>query len=334
MQTHLSVVHFQRKPVDGNHSIERMYSDIRNHFPSDIQSRLRINIYPSRGFLPRLIDSFFSIFDQGDINHITGDIHYLTFFLRKNKTILTILDCVSIERLTGFKRSLFIFLWYWLPVKCSARIVVISESTKNELQRYISCDSDKIKIIYCPLSETFKFHQKTFNKSKPRILQIGTFENKNLPRLFHALTGIPCTLSIIGKLSNHHIQMLKKLNIDFENYFNLSDEDLLYEYVKCDLLSFISLYEGFGLPIIEANAVGRPVVTSNIFSMPEVAGNAALFVDPYNVEAMRAAFVELINNDRKREQLIENGLSNITRFNLKTISSMYVELYRDLYDEK
>ncbi len=135
----IRVVHFQRRSETG-FSLERLFADIRRKLPPHIDCRVRINYFNSIGFFPRLIDAVCAAFNQGQINHITGDVHYLTMFLRKNKTILTICDCSSLERLKGIRKAVVFLLWYWLPEKRSSVITVISDHTKKDLLTYLACD--------------------------------------------------------------------------------------------------------------------------------------------------------------------------------------------------
>ena len=84
--------------------------------------------------------------------------------------------------------------------------------------------------------------------------------------------------------------------IEYENWSNLSLDEVVRKYQQCDLLTFCSTYEGFGMPIVEANVVGRPVVTSDISSMPEVAGNAACLVDPFDSASIRSGIRRVIKD--------------------------------------
>jgi len=209
-------------------------------------------------------------------------------------------------------------------------ITVISESTKQELLRYLRCDPNKITVIHCSISDEFAAWPKAFDDATPRILQVGTKSNKNLPRVAEALQGLPCRLAIIGPLSAEQVNALERYGIDYENYIGLSREALLAQYHQADLVMFASLYEGFGLPIVEANAVGRPVITSRLYSMPEVGGDAACYVDPYDVAAIRAAVEKIIHDAEYRQQLIENGYRNVERFRLPAVAAEYAALYRRL----
>ena len=98
----------------------------------------------------------------------------------------------------------------------------------------------------------------------------------------------------------------------------------------CDIVSFPSLFEGFGMPIVEANAVGRPVITSKLAPMTEIANDAAFFVNPYDINSIKNAFLEIIGNEILRRQLIKNGLANTKRFRTDNISKMFFNLYMKL----
>jgi glycosyltransferase involved in cell wall biosynthesis len=99
------------------------------------------------------------------------------------------------------------------------------------------------------------------------------------------------------------------------------------------MVVFASTYEGFGLPIVEANATGRPVVTSNIFSMPEVAGDAGCFVDPFDASSIRAGIVRVVEDEAYRQGLIKKGFKNVKRFRADAIAHQYAELYNDLFSK-
>jgi len=327
----LNVTLFNRKPLAAYYSVERLFQDVTRAFPPDIVWKSVTSRFESRGFFRRLYNLVEAYFRQGKINHITGDVHYLAYFLKKNRTILTVLDCNGLERLNGIRKTVFFYLWYWLPAKRVSRITVISESTKKELLRYISFDESKIRVIHCCISNTFKAAEKVFNGTLPVFLQLGTSANKNLLGVAEALSGFPCHLRIIGKLTEEQSSKLEACKIDYSNSYNLSDAEIIDEYKKSDALIFASTYEGFGLPIVEANAIGRPVITSNILSMPEVAGNAACLVDPFDVHDIRRGVMRIIHDENYRNSLIENGYANAQRFKPDVIAQQYTELYREIF---
>lgn len=330
----MKVVQFIRKPGGEAFSIRQLFEDVRKELPADIDAGLYTNPYPSRGFWRRLAGMFRAARYQGDVNHITGDIHYLNILMRRRKTILTVLDCITLERLHGLKYRIFRFFWYWLPARRSAVITVISDSTRKELQRHLGGSSWPIVVIPCCVSPEFKQSPKTLDATCPIILQVGTTPNKNLERVSAALKGFRCRLVIIGRLLPSQVEALRENNIAYDNHLGISREELIDHYRSCDIVMFASLYEGFGLPIIEAQAVGRPVITSCLYSMPEVGGGGACYVDPYDVSAIRSAVEKIINNTEFRERLINDGVKNVQKYGPVNIAGKYAELYRAVHRGK
>lgn len=326
----LVVGQFFRKRGAGAFSVERLFEDVRLFIRDKVTIKIFENPFPSSGFLNRILNIIYASFQKCDVNHITGDTHFLNLFMRRNVTVLTVLDCIMMERLSGIKRYIFWFFWLWLPEKKCKVITVISHSTKQELLKYIKCDPSKIRIIPCCVSREFKYSKKVFCKNFPSILQVGTFPNKNIERLILALKGIQCELVIVGELTHEHLVLLAKNEINYSNYVGLSRTQLLRRYTDADIVAFVSTYEGFGLPIIEANVVGRVVVTSNISSMPEVANGSACLVNPLNVNDIRQGILRVINDDEYREKLILQGRSNAKRFDVGIVARQYLELYEEL----
>ena len=327
------IVHFMRKPRANVFSIERLYEDVRGAMTEDLPMRVWTCAHDSSGLWPRLRDAWAARKAQGDVNHVTGDTHYLTYFLDRRRTVLTVADLVSLGRLRGLKRWLLWLFWYWLPVKRSFKVVTISECTRAALLKSVRCDPAKVSVIHCPVSAEFQPRPSNWNAERPRVLQIGTTSNKNIERVAEALSGIPCCLVVIGPITEAQIVVLVKHGVSYESLVGLTRAALVEQYTKADMLLFASTYEGFGLPIVEANAVGRPVVTSNLSSMPEVAGRAACLVDPYRVEDIRAGVLKVFGDAGYREQLIEAGFENAKRFRAEAVAAQYAALYREVGEQ-
>ncbi|AHM58651.1 glycosyltransferase [Flammeovirgaceae bacterium 311] len=267
------------------------------------------------------------------VNHITGDIHYIAIALPRHNTILTIHDLRILDLVSPLKKRLIQLLWFTLPAHTVKYITVISEATKSELVNRIGVAASKIKVIPNPVAASYIFVPKFFYQVNPSILHLGTKENKNLDRLITAVAEINCHLRIIGKLNSQQHELLEKYTISYSNTWDLSLEQIVKEYQQADIVSFVSLYEGFGMPIVEAQATGRPVITSNCSSMPEVAGEGALLIDPTSVEEIRRGIIRLIEDEGLRNSLIQKGLENVKRFDAKVIAAQYAELYRKIAAE-
>ncbi|MCT4587347.1 MAG: glycosyltransferase family 4 protein [Carboxylicivirga sp.] len=327
------ITFFHRLPAHFHFSIEKLFDAIQPGLSSAVSWRNYSLAYPSIGLFPRLKSALKAKQQQGDINHITGDIHFITPFLSKKRTINTYHDFTFLKNSKGLKRFLLWLFWVYIPVKRSKYLTVISEVTKQELIQYSGCKADKITVIPNIISQDFKAMPKVFNSKCPTILHIGTTPNKNLERLIKALEGLQCRLHIIGKLNESLMLLLQQCNTNYTNEFQIPEEALRQAYVNCDSLSFCSLNEGFGLPILEAQATGRPVVTSKLSSMPEVAGDAACLVNPYDVNAIREGIVKVINDKAYRQKLIDKGFENIKRFNAKVVAAQYEALYQKIYKD-
>jgi len=263
------------------------------------------------------------------LNHITGDVNFIALALQKETTILTIHDLESFEREGKLTHHFIRFFWLYLPLKRVKYITVISEASKNKLlHSFCFLKTADIKVIPNCLTSNIQFSEKEFDAQQPVILQIGTKENKNLPNLINAIAPLQCILIIVGQLNTMIRQLLKEQSIKYENFVNISNEEIQALYRRCDLVTLVSTFEGFGLPILEGNAAGRPVITSDLSSMPEVAGDAALLVNPYDITAIREAIVSVVQSPELRLDLIRKGQKNIRRFAPETVAAQYVELYR------
>jgi glycosyltransferase involved in cell wall biosynthesis len=267
--------------------------------------------------------------EKDSIVHITGDVHYIALCTGR-QTILTIHDIGSALKGSVFKRFYINLLWFWLPALFVKRITVISEFTKQQLSQKIPFAKHKIRVIYNPANPLLTYSPKPFAAQRPTLLFVGTKPNKNLERSLKAIEGLSCKALIIGPLSEVQTTLLERLNIDYEHKENLSFPEVVACYKRCDLLCFASLYEGFGMPIIEAQASGRPVITSNIGAMKEIAEGSALLVDPYDVQAIREGILKIIEQHTLRTELIDAGLKNVTRFQLDNITKNYMELYNEV----
>jgi glycosyltransferase involved in cell wall biosynthesis len=321
---------FYRKYRPGAYSIESLFDNLGNELNN------RGTIITQKVEVPSLRsvikNSLFARQHQSEINHITGDIHYIALGLSRKTSILTIHDCVFLTRFSkwNLKYWLFKWLWYKWPIQRVAAVTVISEKTKREVLHLTKADPSKIRIIPNFYDPRFVYVPKDFNTDCPRILQIGTKSNKNIARLAPALKGICCELHIVGEVEAKDENLLKKNKINYIVHTALNFEELRQQYELCDMVVFASTYEGFGLPILEASAVGRPLVTSCISPMNEIAGTAAYKVNPYNVFDIRRGVLRIIEDVKYRNQLIENTALIREQFSIQKVLAQYIEIYQSV----
>lgn len=330
----MRVTYFFRKPADSFFSIEQLFATVINAFQSFSPKQVYLPVKEANpvGILRNIL---FARSRQGRINHITGEVYYIALALKGNRTILTIHDLESLYSPNKYKNYLLQLLWLKLPVHKAKYITVISEHSKQKLLSATGVSPEKVIVIpNCVAFREQDFQPKEeLDSSEPVLLQIGTKPNKNLERLVEAISDLRCKLFIIGKLSEMQLALLSRYSIKYENYVQLPYENVIKLYYKADIVTFVSTYEGFGLPILEANALGRPVITSNVTAMPEVAGEGALIVDPFNVAEIRQAIDKLIIDDEYRNELVMAGFRNVQRFKPENIAAQYEAVYRKVMNE-
>jgi glycosyltransferase involved in cell wall biosynthesis len=270
---------------------------------------------------------------RADVYHVTGDIHYIVLGLPRRRTLLTIHDCVFLYSTAGIKRFLLKWILLDRPVRHCRLITTISEASKKDILKHTKCPEEKVVVIPDPVSDTIYFSPAHFRDQEPVILFIGTTRNKNLPRVAEALQGINCRLDIVGKLSAGQRDILSHHQIRYTQQSGLTDEEMAARYASADLVLFPSTFEGFGLPIVEGQKAGRPVITSDLEPMRETAGGAACLVDPYDASSIRRGLLKVISEPLYRQQLVNEGLVNIARFSSETIARQYIDCYKQLLNQ-
>jgi len=326
----VNVAFFYRKYRPGAYSIESLFDNIAIELnKTDDFKATKVEVPFLRSVWKNVL---YALRHKSQINHITGDIHYVALGLPRKTTVLTIHDCVFLTRFSKWSMKYWLFKWVWYswPIESAAVVTVISEKTRREVIHLTQTDPAKIRVVPNFFDPRFRFVPKAFNAVCPRILQIGTKNNKNIARLASALKGIPCELHIVGEVESSDELILIKNKINYNVHVSLNFEKLREQYELCDMVVFASTYEGFGLPILEASAVGRPLVTSCISPMNEIAGDAACKVNPFNILDIRRGILRIIEDEHYRNLLINNSQIIRHQFSIEKVLTQYMEIYESL----
>ena len=265
------------------------------------------------------------------INHITGDVNFLALGLRGKKNVLTIHDLGFYENPVHSKlvRIVYRLFWFVLPLKYVDIVTVVSDFTKEKLIRYFNFPESRIRVIHDPVKPVFQFSKKEALNAVPVILMMGTGKHKNLDGLIEGAKGVSCHIDIIGWPASDELEKLKAYGIAHTVYNGLTDEQVYERYIACDMLYMASFYEGFGMPIVEAQSVGRPVITSNIGAMKEVGEGSAILVDPKSADEIRKA-IQSLSGKAYYDEVVERGRKNAAKYDHQKIADQYLEVYKEL----
>jgi glycosyltransferase involved in cell wall biosynthesis len=321
----LRVVHVYRWPGRQAQSIERLFGAIGEALRGEVEI-VPFHLSSKWGNLADLRE--LRALDA-DLYHVTGDCHQLVWGLPPARTIVTVHDLRRYRQdLRGARRWLLGKLWFDGPLGRVAAVTAISEATREELLAHFPKLAGRpVEVIENCLPLGLDFAPKPFDGRQPTVLQVGTAPHKNLRRVAEALVGTPCRLLVVGPLSAEDASHLATLPIEVDARGRVDDAGLKAAYREADIVVFASEYEGFGLPILEAQAVGRPLVTSDRSPMREVAGEGALLVDPTSVPAIRAAIFRIVAEPELRAHLIAAGRANVARYTPAAVARRYLELY-------
>lgn len=270
----------------------------------------------------------------------------LTHFKLKCKKYNIILDLGYFEKkLHAYPFLDTLFMKTFMKKSCQKadKIFAISESTKKDIVRRFKINKKKIKVIPLAAEDDFKQikNKKKLNKTIKKyglkfpflLYSGGAKPRKNLLRILKSFKKIkddlPHNIYITGGSVKKVKKVISYIEKNLKNRVKIlgyvSENDLINLYNLADLYLYPSLYEGFGLPILEAQACGCPVLTSNVTSCPEVAGKGALIVNPYSEREIGAGILKILNNKKYKKEVVRRGYENIKRFSWKKTADKILE---------
>ena len=258
-------------------------------------------------------------------------------FARGKRVVLTVHDLTHLHYY-GRSRKLYYDLYIRPLLKRVDRIITVSEFTRSELISWAGLDDEKVTMIYNGVGPAFSQAGPRTSVDRPFILYIGNRRSyKNVPMLMRAfalsgLIKLDFTLALTGARSAEYNQLEAELGIGLHvRYLGFVPEvELPMLYRSAHALAFISMYEGFGLPIVEAMASGTPVLTSNVSSMPEVAGSAAVVINPHDVHDIADGLRTVALDESSRKDLVKRGLARAQHFDWNVTGTKYWEVFNEV----
>jgi len=310
-------------------------------------SRLPTSRPSIRIFWEQVVQPFALQKERVDLLHALA---FVTPLLSPCPSVVTIHDLSFLLYPEGFKRSkrFYLGLFTRLSARRARRIIAVSKSTKRDVVRLLGVSPGKVEVVYSGIVEAFRplaEDRVTAFRSKrglPErfILFVGTIEpRKNVTRLIEAFATLrPCDPApwklVIGGAKGWFYEdvfaRVGQLGLEgqvmFPGYIPVSELPLWYN--AAELFVYPSLYEGFGLPLLEAMACGTPVVAANTSSLPEVVGQAGLTVDPLDVEGLAEAMRRALDDEALRQEMRERGLQRARGFSWTKTAQETVQVYR------
>lgn len=267
---------------------------------------------------------------------------------KKNiKKVVTIHDLIFLrypEYYSFFDRK--IHLWkFKKAAKAADKIIAISEQTRRDIVKYLGVGEEKVKVIYQGCHASFKEKisedkarevREKFKLPEHYLLSVGTIEKrKNLLSVVKAIKDLDIPLVVVGRKTPYFKKIesyIKKHTMHGRVHFleGVSMQELSVLYKEANLFVYASFFEGFGIPVIEALFSGTAVITSNTSSMPEAGGEAAMYVDPKNVEDIRSKIKYLWENPEERKRRVALGYEHAEKFEDDGIASDLMWLYEGL----
>lgn len=284
---------------------------------------------------------------SGDVLHCPFSQYPYGF---RGNTVVTIHDLIplTVKGNVSFIKKLIYYIKLRYIVKHTKHIIAISESTRKDIVRYLKADPDKITVVYNgvnlkisklePEEAEYIYDKFMLAKDRKMILMVGNRQNnKNMGRALRAYAGMrnrdKVMVVIVGRKIKEEDEVDKAINDcgirdSVAELQDISDTDLNVLYNISNVFLFPSLYEGFGTPPLEAMSCGTPVICSNATSLPEVVGDAAYMVDPYDIEGMSEALDKVMFDEDLRTELIGKGYKRIDHFRWEDTAAKTLEILR------
>ena len=230
----------------------------------------------------------------------------------------------------AWQKKIFYDLFIKKGLKTAYKIITVSDYSKQEILNWANIPAEKIVVVNNGVSKVFTAEGLRYQPGFPYLLHVGnTKEHKNIARLIKAFACAKIDQNIrlifISKITEDLAKLIQENKLTSRIIFSstLSEQELAALYRGAMGLTFPSLYEGFGLPVVEAMACGIPVLTSNTSALPEVASDAALLIDPFDVEAISHGIEQLVNDSQLRKNLIAKGFNRVQFFSwIKTMQKI------------
>ena len=315
-------------------------------YSQEIAKRLNVKIVESKRYLS-LIEAYRLsrlIRGEGDVIHLPNQNFARYALFGKNPFIVTVHDLVrTCFRFGGEAVIERILLRLDIRgIKRASHLIAVSHNTRNDLIEYLKVPDSKISVIYCGVDRSFFKPYNVKLLDKPYILYVGSERpRKNLGRLFEAFAKLKkefpelklVKVGVSGRSEKYRKNTMKKLaslGITEDVIFidHVSELELAYYYSSAQLLAYPSLYEGFGLPPLEAMTCGCPVVTSNTSSLPEVVGEAGIMVDPHDTDSLAQAMRQVLTDSELRDNMIRKGLEQSKRFSWEKAAEQTLKVYK------
>ena len=259
------------------------------------------------------------------------------FFLPKSARLASVITDLAVFRMSEVyqgSRSLLWKLQYRYLCQRAERFIAISEFTKRELIDVLGIPAEKIDVVYCAAPKamarvenraTLEACREKYGLPRQFVLYVGNFNpRKNLERLIRACdlmkaaTGLPHALVIAGEQGWKFDRAAALSGVEHAAQVRfigfVPDEDMPALYTLADAFAFPTLYEGFGIPVIEAQQCGTPVLTADCSCIPEIGGDGAVYVDPYSETDIADGLARILTDGALRQRLSEAGYRNATRY--------------------